>query len=248
MQKNNYKAVFKPVNSLRIDERTAMACLYLTYYDNADEEIFFRDLDAKTEVDILYCDEKLVGFSTLLLYNAEWRGQTTYVAYSGDTIVHRDHWGQQAIPSAWLRRMGRLSADNPSIPIYWFLLVKGHRTYRFLPSFTYKFHPAPNVECSSLKLFADQLAAKKFGKTYNPATGIVEFEHSLGNLKEEFTYPSDKELKNPAVRFFLEKNPNYAKGHELVCLCRVASDNLKPFARRIFEDGIYSMPTGEEQP
>ena len=238
MQRSNYKAIFKPIESLGNDERLAMARLYLTYYDNADEEMFFRDLDAKTEVDILYCEDELIGFSTLFLYDTEWLGQTTHIAYSGDTVVHRAHWGQQAIPSAWLRRMGRLSANNPSIPIYWFLLVKGHRTYRFLPSFAYEFHPVPNAEHPNLKLFADQLAIEKFGKDYNPATGIVEFEHSLGNLKEEFAYPSERELKNPAARFFLEKNPSYLKGHELVCLCRVASDNLKPFARRIFEAGM----------
>ena len=248
MRKCNYKAVFKPIHSLSIDERAVMTRLYLMHYDNADEEMFFRDLDAKTEVDILYCEDELIGFSTLLLYDEEWRGQTVQVAYSGDTIVQRDHWGQQALSSAWLRRLGRLLAGNPSIPIYWFLLVKGHRTYRFLPSFALEFYPSPDIEQPDLKLFADQLAAKKFGLNYNPATGIVEFEYSLGNLKEEFAYPSERELKNPAVRFFLEKNPNYLKGHELVCLCRVASDNLKRFARRIFEDGIKSMSIGEEQP
>ena len=238
MRGSNYKAFFKPVNSLSIDERAAMSRIYLTYYDNADEKIFFRDLDAKTEVDILYCEDELIGFSTLLLYDARWLGQTTHIAYSGDTVVHREHWGQQALPSAWLRRMGRLSADNPAIPIYWFLLVKGHRTYRFLPSFAREFYPSPGIELPDLKLFAGQLAAKKFEKDYNPATGIVEFERSLGNLKKEVAYPSERELNNPAVRFFLEKNPDYLKGHELVCLCRVASDNLKPFARRIFEAGM----------
>jgi hypothetical protein len=238
MRTRNYEAVFKPVDSLSYEERSLMARLYLTYYDNVDEAMFFEDLDAKTEVDILYCEDELIGFSTLLLYDAEWLGQTTHIAYSGDTVVHREHWGQQALPSAWLRRMGRLSADNLSIPIYWFLLVKGHRTYRFLPSFACEFYPSPGVEQPDLKLFADQLAAKKFGKDYNPATGIVEFEHSLGNLKEEVAYPSERELKNPAVRFFMEKNPDYLKGHELACLCRVAPDNLKPFARRIFEAGM----------
>ena len=107
-----------------------------------------------------------------------------------------------------------------------------------MPSFAYEFHPDPNAERPDLKLFADQLAMEKFGEDYISATGLVEFENSLGNLKEEVAHPSERELKNPIVRFFLEKNPNYMKGHELVCLCRVAPDNLKPFARRIFEAGM----------
>ena len=245
MRARNYEAEFRAVGLLSHKERSDMARLYLTYYDNADEAMFFRDLDAKTEVDLLYCGSELVGFSTLLLYDTEWKGQTVPIAYSGDTIVHRSHWGQQALSSEWLRRMGRLSADNLSISIYWFLLVKGHRTYRFMPSFAYEFYPDSNADQPDLKLFADQIAAEKFGKDYNPTTGLVEFDSSLGNLKEEIAYPSEKELKNPVVRFFLEKNPNYMKGHELVCLCRVAPDNLKPFARRIFETG---MTNGEQRP
>ena len=230
--------MLKPAGSLSSEERSLMARLYLTYYDNVDEAMFFGDLDAKTEADLLYCEGELVGFSTLLLYEAQWRGQTARIAYSGDMIVRRDHWGQQALSATWLRYMGRVAAKAPSMPIYWFLLVKGHRTYRFMPSFAYEFHPGINAGQPDLKLFADQLAAEKFGRYYNPTTGLVEFENSLGNLKEEVAYPSERELKNPFVRFFLEKNPNYVKGHELVCLCRVAPDNLKPFARRIFEAGM----------
>jgi hypothetical protein len=236
MRERNYAAAFKRVSELSTAERASMAQLYLTYYDNADEAMFFRDLDAKTEVDILYRNGELAGFSTLLLYDAEWRGQKVRVAYSGDTIVRRNCWGQQALSAAWLRRMGRLRVEEPSVPLYWFLLVKGHRTYRFLPSFAREYHPAPGAGHPDLKSFADVLAAQKFGKDYNRATGVVEYERSLGNLKEEIAHPSEREIRNPAVRFFLEKNPGYPRGHELVCLCRIAADNLKPFARRIFEE------------
>jgi hypothetical protein len=236
MKDRNYTAAFKPVSELSPTERAMMARLYLTYYDNADEAMFFRDLDAKTEADILYRNGELVGFSTLLLYDTEWRGQTTRIAYSGDTIVRKDCWGQQALSAAWLRRMGKLRAKELSVPLYWFLLVKGHRTYRFLPSFAYEYHPDPEVNHPDLKSFADALAGQKFGKDYNSATGVVEFTHSLGNLKEKIAYPSEREVRTPAVRFFLEKNPGYLRGHELVCLCRIAADNLKPFARRIFEE------------
>jgi len=238
MRTKSYEATFRAVGSLNTWERSSMARLYLSYYDNANEAMFFQDLDAKTEVVLLHCQDDLVGFSTLLLYDAVWRGQTVRIAYSGDTIVHRKHWGQQKLSTSWLRYMGHLKGKDPSLPIYWFLLVKGHRTYRFMPTFAYEFHPDPDTVRPELKLFADQLATEKFGRNYNPATGIVEFECSLGNLKEEIAYPSEQELKKPDVRFFLEKNPNYMKGHELVCLCLVAPDNMKPFARRVFEAGI----------
>jgi hypothetical protein len=173
----------------------------------------------------------------VLFYDAEWRGQKVRVVYSGDTIIRQDCWGQQALPAAWLRRMGKLREEEPSTPLYWFLLVKGHRTYRFLPSFAYAYYPDPEITRPDLKSLADELASRKFGDDYNRVTGVIEFERSLGNLKEKIAHPSEREARNPAVRFFLEKNPGYLRGHELVCLCSVAADNLKPFARRIFEEG-----------
>lgn len=235
-----YNALIKKRAELNPAEREAMAELYLTYYDNADRDLFFRDLDAKTEVDILYCGEKTVGFSTLLVYESEWKGRPVRIVYSGDTIVHREHWGQQALSSAWLKHMGTLASADSSKSCYWFLLVKGHRTYRFLPAFARAFHPDFRGENAPLKEFADRLALDKFGDGYNSRTGVVEFEKSMGNLKEEIAFPTARELRNPDVRFFLQRNPGYLEGHELVCLCEIAPHNLKPFARRIFAEGFSS--------
>lgn len=215
-----------------------MGRLYLKYYENADEAMFERDLVAKTEVEMLYWGGDLAGFSTLLLYETEWRGRAARVAYSGDTIVHRDHWGQQALPAAWLRRAAEIYGRAPEVPFYWFLLVKGHRTYRFMPLFVLDYHPDRASACAApddLGELAEKLARDKFGDDYNPRTGVIEFAHSQGNLRQEIAHPTARELKNPAVRRFLEKNPGYLCGHELVCLCRIAPDNLRPFARRIFE-------------
>lgn len=233
----NYRARFRPVQSLSLKERASMSRLYMKYYENADEAAFQRDLDAKTEVEMLHWGGELVGFSALLLYEAEWQGQVVRIAYSGDTIVHRDHWGQQALPAAWLRRAASIHGSAPEVPFYWFLLVKGHRTYRFMPLFTEHYHPAPGNDGGNLKGLADKLAGDKFGGDYNTKSGVVEFPRSQGNLREEVAHPTERERRNPAVRFFLERNPGYLRGHELVCLCRIASENLRPFARRIFERG-----------
>ncbi|MDR0648019.1 MAG: hypothetical protein LBF92_01615 [Synergistaceae bacterium] len=235
--KRGYAASFKTVESLGQNERASMARLYLSYYDNADETMFFRDLDAKDEVEMIYFDGDMVGFSALMLYETEWQGNPIRVAYSGDTIVRREHWGQQALIAAWLGRMGQAWKELPGVPFYWFLLVKGHRTYRFLPSLALEYHPDHRVERSGLRALADKLAGDKFGADYNPRSGVVEFAESRGNLGDGVAYPTERELRNPWVRFFFEKNPGYLRGHELVCLCRISPDNMKPRARRIFEGG-----------
>jgi hypothetical protein len=40
------------------------------------------------------------------------------------------------------------------------------------------------------------------------------------------------------VRFFLDANPGYAAGDELVCLAPLDADNMKLFARQCFERGL----------
>lgn len=233
----SYDAVIKRIADLSSKERNAMVELYLSYYDNADEEIFFSDLEEKNEVDLLFDDDKLVGFSTILFYDFFWREGTRRIVYSGDTIVDEKHWGQQVLHVAWIERMARLAARNKELPLYWFLLVKGHRTYKFLPTFARSFYPSWKEGREDLKGLADALATAKFGSNYNSSSGVIEFERSMGNLKERIAYPSSGERKQASVKFFLEKNPGYLRGHELVCLCEISCDNLKPFARRIFERG-----------
>ena len=79
-----------------------------------------------------------------------------------------------------------------------------------------------------------RLATEKFGDSFDPDTGIVRFGPHAGHLTDELADVPDRHRRLPAVSYFLERNLGYRDGDELVCLCRLAVDNLKPFAQRIF--------------
>lgn len=232
--KNDYNARFEPVIALPDSTRRAMAALYLRYYDSSSEALFQSDLERKTEALLLYCGTELIGFTTQEVYCRNWRGQNINVIYSGDTVVEQAYWGQQALAFSWIERAGRIKQENPDIPLYWFLIVKGHRTYRYLPAFALKFHPHWSESCGTMKSLADCLAGEKFGADYDPKKGIVAFPESRGHLNEKYAYPTADEQSKQAVRFFLQRNPGYLKGHEMVCLCELSEQNLKPLTRRIF--------------
>jgi hypothetical protein len=211
-----------------------MAALYFAYYEGTDENQFLTDLDNKTEALLVYHAGSLVGFTTLQYYLPTWQGGPIRVVYSGDTIVDRAHWGQQALAYTWIAHMGEIMRQTPDLPMYWFLIVKGHRTYRYLPAFGKSFYPHWTIDRSDLKPLADALAREKFGDDYNPRTGVVEFSRSRGHLKQEIALPTPEECGKPAVRYFLQRNPDYRRGHELVCLCEISEQNMKPLTRRIF--------------
>lgn len=211
-----------------------MVDLYLAVYDGTSSELFHQDLQSKDGALLLYHGATLVGFTTLQIYPREWQGRPIRVVYSGDTVVERSHWGQHALALDWIALMGQLKRQRPEESLMWLLLVKGHRTFLYLPVFAQTYWPHPHQDCSWLKPLADQLASERFPDFYNPITGVVEFSQSRGHLKSELAEPAVHHKRKPEVEFFLKSNPGFRRGHELVCLCPIEESNMKPLARRAF--------------
>lgn len=228
-----------PVRSLSPSERAEMWALYSRFYQGTSPERFRRDLSEKDTALILRDrSERLQGFSTLVTWTREFEGAPVRVLFSGDTIVEREHWGSQALAFSWLRHAGELKRMQPAVPLYWFLIVKGHRTFRYLPTFALEFLPdwrtSPPPEMSRLLTL---LARGKFGDAYDPVTGVIRFSESHGHLADPWARISARAAEREDVQFFLRRNPGYVRGDELACLSELSSRNLRPLAKRIF-DGI----------
>ena len=216
--------------------RRAMFELYERYYAATDLALFNKDL-ANKDYALLLHDETgmLQGFSTLAVYERRFEGKTIRVLFSGDTVVDERHWGQQALALSWLRLAGAIKAERPETPLYWLLISKGHRTYRYLSAFSREFHPAPDTDTPlRVRELMHFLARDRFGELYDTATGVLRFPQSLGHLRDVYAQVPESHRRLPAVEFFLKRNPGYAHGDELVCLCELSADNLQPIARRAF--------------
>lgn len=212
----------------------SMAALYLSNYDASHRELFLADLKNKTNVLLLQDGPRIAGFTAIENFLWQDGNRTINVIYSGDTIVSPDDWGQQALAFAWIRHVGEIKREHPELPMYWLLIVKGHRTFKYLPAFGKTFFPHWRDTNRELEQLAAQLAGERFGDDYNPDTGVVEFPISRGQLKPTISEPTEAELQKECVRFFMQRNPNYRIGHELVCLCKLEERNMKPLTRRVF--------------
>ena len=215
--------------------------LYSRYYDGADFNRFQKDLDAKNYAILLEdTSSALCGFSTLATLEIEAdRGPTARAIYSGDTIVDDRYWGQHTLAFTWIRLAGRVAAQTPECALYWFLIVKGHRTYRYLNTFARRYYPhwretTPQAE----QWLIDRLAASRFGTCYEHESGLIRFPQPRDHLKPKWAGIDDVERRRPEVAFFLRRNPGYTRGDELVCLTELAAANLRPLARRLFEQGL----------
>jgi hypothetical protein len=216
-----------------------MFSLYERYYEGVSYRRFSADLADKDRV-LLLRDAvgTLQGFSTLTVYERNFLGDSVRILFSGDTVVDEQHWGQQALALSWLRLAGEIKAQCPERPLYWFLISKGHRTYRYLSAFSRAFYPAPEREMpTQMRDLMAFLATDRFGAAYDADDGVLRFTESHGHLRSVYAQVSDAHRRLPQVDFFLRSNPGYTRGDELVCLCELSADNLQPIARRAFLAG-----------
>jgi len=159
--------------------------------------------------------------------------------FSGDTIIEKGFsWGIE-FQKEWIKYCLLESEKNMKngVKTYWFLISKGIKTYMYLPTYFKKFCPkADYTENEMEKKIKDIYAEKIYGNRYNKENGIVKNDGTNDFLRENVVVLSEKQLKNKNVQFFLEKNPNYQKGDELVCLAEISFENLTNLGKRVLKE------------
>jgi hypothetical protein len=225
------------------DEVERMFSLYAASYRDTVRARFLDDLDDKTHCIVLRDgDGTIQGFSTLKLYGTRWRETPIRVMFSGDTIIDPAHWGTQQLAFAWIRHAGEVQRAAPAVPLYWFLICKGHRTYRYLGAFARHYLPRPGAPADgsdpadvAAQDLLDHLATERYGRAYDRVAGILSFDVPQGRLAPELASVPDAHRRIGEVAYFLQRNPGYASGDELVCVCELSAANLRPLARRLFD-------------
>ena len=210
-------------------------------YHNVVPDIFYQDLLAKDWVILLF-DEKnaLAGFSTLQLFNFSFKDETLRIAFSGDTIVDPEHWGSLQLPLAFGQLMNQLEAADPERPLYWLLISKGFRTYRFLPVFFKVFYPSClwSTPANMLELM-NELGSYKFPENYKD--GIIHADNGAQVLDAALAGNEQHQLrKDKNIDFFFRSNPGHRTGNELLCLAHYCQENLRPYIARQLKKELIS--------
>ncbi|MGB3533215.1 MAG: hypothetical protein WBA13_06825 [Microcoleaceae cyanobacterium] len=222
---------------LSCQQKNEMYFLLSTFFQGVKRDVFEKDLSEKNWIILLKdkTSQKLLGFSTLLIYNTEFKGETISVVYSGDTIVDPSAWSSSVLSKAWIEAIDLLSQEFVIGKLYWLLICSGYRTYRFLPIFWKTFYPQYNgLTPQKYQELINFLATQKFGNNYNPKTGIVRFPHPH-QLREGLKGIPAERLNDPHIRFFNSKNLGHLKGDELVCLTEISPDNLTKAGQRMWK-------------
>jgi hypothetical protein len=211
------------IDALDAATRASLWQLFAAYYDDVTEAAFARDLADKDGV-LLARDAagRVRGFSTFKRYDGVVAGRRYMAMFSGDTIMDPEHWGDLSLHRGYLSLWLAAKRSAPLVPLYWFLISKGYKTYLLLTR-NFPTHyprwdrPTPRFEQAVL----DQLATGKFGDAYCPDDSVLRFSTCLGRLRPGVAPVDDAIARDPAVQFFLGRNPGHGRGDELCCLGRV---------------------------
>lgn len=227
------KGKIQPISEYSKDDITVMYRLMSEFYDNTDEQVFLRDFYDKDYCLALYHDtEGLVGFTTQKLMELDIDGRKIHGIFSGDTIIHKSHWGDIELFKVWADFWFTYAEKYDEF--YWFLICKGYKTYRILPLFWTEFYPRQGHETHEyMQKIIDAYAQKLYPDEYDKSSGVIKYSHTKDKLKAGVADVGEHEMKNKDISFFCEKNPGYIDGNDLACIAKIDRNILKKRAAEL---------------
>jgi len=154
-------------------------------------------------------------------------GRPVLALFSGDTIIDRSRWGDNALAYAWGEFVLGLVDQSPDRELWWFLIAAGYKTYRFLPVFFKEFYPRHDratPDCAQAVI--DALAGHLYPEHYDASTGVIRAQPHQYRLRSGVADITAERLRDPHICFFAQKNPGHAGGDELCCVARLTRSNF----------------------
>lgn len=214
------------IKSLSDHDIETMYRLMDTFYDNVTKENFLRDLNKK-DYSILLKDEEdyIRGFSTQQIMHIPFEDSVIHGVFSGDTIIHKDYWGSSELFKVFAKFFFQYEEQYGDF--YWFLICKGYKTYRMLPTFFKTFYPNYKEETpKEMKEIMDAFGRFYSPEEYDEGTGVLCYRELKDKLKEHVADINEGRQKDKNIAFFIERNPEYINGNDIVCITKLSKSNL----------------------
>ena len=217
----NLKSKIIEISGLTIQNKKDMYGLMTKVYYGENWDKFLSDMSQKDYALVLYNESSnIVGFTTIEIFDFEGK----IIIYSGDTVIDENFRGDIELMRAWWRFSYTVQMKYHDKKVLWLLISKGWRTYKFFPMFLKEIYPTYKYDTpKEIQDFIDRLSVSKFGNCYK--NGLV-IPNEPDRLKSGENDIPEKRAGDYDVKFFLEKNPEFYKGNELVCLAQLSVSNL----------------------
>jgi hypothetical protein len=225
-----------PVRSLDEKERDRLYRLMEADYLGMARPAFEEDLREKQDVMLLRDREsaQIVGFSTLVVFDLPVQDAMVRAVFSGDTVVQSEFRNSFGLGIELGNYLRMVAGRYPHDIVVWLLTTKGCRTYALLPLLFREFSPRWDAETSPLHArIMDAFGARKYPAEYDPRGRLVRHAGTPQCLRPGVADVTDRRLRDPHTRFFVQANPDHMNGDELVCVADAREDNWSPRLRRL---------------
>jgi hypothetical protein len=196
------------VSDLKIGDRQKMLSLMQRHYDNVCPQVFQADLNQKRWVIQLLEPQsgELCGFSTQTLIDVQVDGRPVQALFSGDTIIDRSQWGDNALAYAWGEFVLGMMDRSPDCELWWFLISAGYKTYRFLPVFFREFYPRHDQPTPAhAQAVINALAGHLYPQHYDANSGVTQAQSHQYRLREGVADITAQRLRDPHIAFLLRR-------------------------------------------
>ncbi len=225
------------VSDLKAADRQQMLSLMQRHYDNVCPQAFETDLNEKEWVIQLLNPQsgELCGFSTQVVIDVQVEDRSVRALFSGDTIIDRSQWGDQALAYSWGEFVLGLVDQSPNQELWWFLIAAGYKTYRFLPVFFKQFYPRYDQPTPpDVLALIDVLARHKYASSFDSQSGVIRSHAHQYRLRTGVADVTPERLRDPHIAYFAKRNPGHSDGDELCCVARLTRDNFTRAAEHIY--------------
>ena len=120
------------ISKITDSDKQKMFNLMTQVYNGEDWNKFLSDMSQKNYALILYDENSnIAGFTTIQVFEFEEK----IIIYSGDTVIEENSRGDIELMRAWWRFSYKIQEKHPTQKVFWLLISKGWRTYKFFPMF-----------------------------------------------------------------------------------------------------------------
>lgn len=208
------------------------------HFDGVSYESFLSDLGEKEYIAYLSVSDAdgetigVGGFSTMMTKEIIVDGTTQRIVFSGDTVVdheYRRSFGLGKCLGTYFLLKLKESAES----LWYVLLSKGCGTYRAMDFMFSEFTPSPSDHNEVNASIAIQFLAEKYPSREILDRVVLRAEGDAQRLRGA---SSDLAADSDTLgQFFLDTNPGYANGDELICIARVHPDNFTKRFKRVLK-------------
>ena len=224
------KVKLRKRESFQEQELRRMLHIYQGSYKCTWEEF----LEKKETIDLYatYVHEgKIVGFTGMCYQKITVDGKTYMAMYVGQTVVPAEHRGKSLIQKTIIKLLFRHYRSHPFTRLVNWNNAVTYRPYLILSKGLKDYYPhVEKQHPPHYKNIQDTLGDIYYRKYYNPQTGLVIKDVNVMEA-HEVSYTL-KELADPHIRYYLQRNPGSAQGHGLISFCFGSWENLFFFLKK----------------